>query len=413
MREPATSSTAGLALWLLFATTLAAWAVEGGGRKPSPAEALPACFGELREVPLDLVWASDVRWLDEREVAIAAHTVGVARLRLDRPKEPQSPEVADGGRRSAAGSPWSLAVSEKFLAVGSTMFALGWKKREAAGLQGEDYFEFIWDLDVHDNNLVVLGIRKTEDGKSYEEEGAFIWHALLGNSSLQELRPLAFSTDGDQARQIGSCAPLGVGAARFLDDGSFVVVPTTEPGVYLFRPDGRLARTWPSEEFGLDGGCKLTEEQDHRIGVDLEFRMHWINHRAVVDDILPLGEDRFGLLVRRHEEGTTRWRMVIADKHGQVGACKIALAVDNRWVHLHADRHGGRVVLLQLARFNPGLEPQQPMRPAIPPRLYIAPLTADALASPSETPPPKHAGESRVPDSNPQEAPPLQHPQRP
>ncbi len=370
--------------WLLFLLSFAVAFSAGAAEAPSQETtkvSLPSCFGELTEVPLpeSLDWANDVRWLGEQEVAISAYKAGVVRLRLDHPGEPPGTEVAQGEKRTATGSPWSLGSSEKFLVVGSWMFAVGWKARGASDLESEDYFEFIWDLDVRGDRLLVLGMRKTEDGTGYEEEGAFVWLGSLGEPNLKSMRPLAFSTHGGRGRAMGGCGLVGTGAARFLDDGSFVVAPVAAPGVLLFRADGRLARTWQSEEFGFDSGCEVNEEYSRRLGIDLALRMEWINQRSVVDDILPLGGDRFGLLVRRHEAGMTRWQMEIADSHGRIGACKVPIAVNNRWAHLRADSRGERAVLLRFAR----TEQRYPPQPAIPPRLIVAPIKGTAYAKPN------------------------------
>jgi len=376
------------ALSLPFATALPSPAAEGTSKAVSTESSekitdptLPSCFGELTEHPLPegLGWARDIRWLGKQEVAISALRRGVVRLRLDRSGKSPFTEMTDGGRRSASGSPWSLATSERYMVVGASMFAVGWKTREATDLEKEDYFEFTWDLDLHKDRLLVLGVRKNAEGTGYEEEGAYVWLGALGESNLDTMRPLVFSAGGGHGHVMGGCETLFIGAARFLEDGSFVVVPITEPGVFHFRANGRLARTWKSEEFGLDGGCGLSKEHIRRIGIDLDLRMDWINRRRIVDDILPLGGDRFGLLVRRHRKGITHWQMEIVSAQGRLGACEIPLAVPNRWVHLRADRRGERVALLQIVRF----DSLQSKGPIIPPHLLVAPLTGALADGPS------------------------------
>ncbi len=367
---------------LLFAVGLSTAATEAPG-KATTEGSLPSCFGELTEVPLpeNLEWARDVRWLGEQEVAIGAPRWGVLRLHLDRPGAPLITEIADGGWRSASSSPWSVGSSQKYLVVGAPMFAVGWKAIGVSGLTGDDYFEFISDLDVRGDRLLVLGMRKSEDGGHWAEEGAFVWLGSMAGTSLAGTSPLAFSADGSRARPMDGCGPLSIGAVRFLENGSFVVVPVAEPGVLLFRPNGRLARTWQGKDFGLNEGCELTEEHFYRLGIDLDLRMEWINRRTIVDDILPLVGDRFGLLVRRHTNGITQWRMEIADTSGSVGACEVPLTVANRWVHLRADRRGERVVLLQIARVNQ----LQPPRLAAAARLFVTPITGASTTGTNST----------------------------
>ncbi|HEX9733597.1 MAG TPA: hypothetical protein VGG06_16615 [Thermoanaerobaculia bacterium] len=62
----------------------------------------------------------------------------------------------------------------------------------------------------------------------------------------------------------------------------------SEPGVFLYRADGTLERSWQSEELGLDGGCGLSEEQVHQFSVEVEPRGAWINARRIAEDALAL-----------------------------------------------------------------------------------------------------------------------------
>jgi hypothetical protein len=342
----------------------------------------PSCFGPLTSVPLpeNLVWPSDIRWTADQEVLISGIRTGILRLRIDLPSTPPTTEYPVGPPRTAASAPWSLAVSNSHLAIAPTHTTVGWKARKPGAGLTEDYFESIQDLDVRGDRLVLLGLRKTPDGKGYDEGGGYLWLGPLDRPNLAGLRPLAFSSDGTPARRMDACGPVGVGAVRFLADGSLVAVPLAEPGVLLFNAEGRLVRTWANSEFGLDEGCDVTEEMLYRLSLEVDLRMQWINQRRTIEDILPLGGDRFGLLVREHEKGATRWRLEVADSQGRRSSHPLALEDAGVWEYLRADVRAGRLALLQATR-----RQWNQKTPARPPRLFLAGLQG-ACAAAEEAP---------------------------
>lgn len=335
-----------------------------------PAKSAPEpCFGPLTSVPLpeSLAWARDIRFLGDQEVLISAYGAGLVRLRLDRPGEAPKIEIPQGPPHTAAGSAGSIGASEQYLAIGGSHFAVGWQARKAGGSWIEDYFEFTQDIDVQGERIALLGLRRGDDRRAYDQDGAYLWLGSLAAPNLESLRPLAFSSDRGSARRMDACGPVGVGAVRFLEDSSIVAIPLAEPGVALFRPDGRLTRTWSNEEFGLDEGCDVTEEMLHRLSMDPQQQRKWINDRRVVEDILPLSGSAFAILVRHHGAGTTRWRMEFANAEGRLGTCELPLTVESPWVELRADYRGGRVVLLQGFRRH-GWNVKVPQ---MPPRLLV------------------------------------------
>jgi hypothetical protein len=348
-----------------------------GAASPVPAKTeLPSCFGPLTSVPLpeNLGWARDIRFIGDQEVLVSAYGAGLVRLRLDRPGDVPRVEFPPGAPHTAAGSGWSFGLSEDFLAIAATHFAVGWKPRTPAGTWVEDYFESTADIDVQGNRVVLLGLRKTDDGRRYDQEGAYLWLGNLTEPNLDRLRPLAFSSDGSRASGMDACGPVGVGAVRFLADGSFVAIPLAEPGVALFGPDGRLATTWKNEEFGLDGTCHMTEEMLHRVSMSPKEQMRWINERRVVDEILPLPNGHFAVLVRSHEAGTTQWQFVFASSEGSLGKCDLPFTIDSPWVELNADIRGSRVVFVQSTRRHDlGVK-----APQVTPRLLMGDLTLPA-----------------------------------
>jgi hypothetical protein len=339
---------------LIVAVSLIA-AVLGARRLPAAeAASLPPCFGQLSEHPLPeiLEWARDVRWAADDRVYVSSVATGIFLLTPDGPPPPAAEpelELAAGPRGSGAfWGPNEMAVSESHLAAAAIAFAVGWKRRGKGEMEAQEYFESAFDLDLRGEILLVLGLRKDDTGKEYEANGAYAWLGLLGSTGLENLRPLAFSSDGGRARAMDGCHPMSVGAVRFLEDGSFVVVPVSEPGVFLYRADGTLERSWQSEELGLDGGCGLSEEQVYQFSVEVEPRGAWINARRIAEDALALGGRRFGLIIRERVDGTTRWTMRIVAPEGPKELCDVGLTHSSPWVRLRADRRRDRVALLRV-----------------------------------------------------------------
>jgi len=100
---------------------------------------------------------------------------------------------------------------------------------------------------------VILGGRKDAKGR-YSHDGAIAWLGGLSEGAAG-LKPIYFSVAGRGAQPMAECAVLELGAVRFLSDGSFLVVPGVEPGIYWYDAAGDLVRTWESEALGLGGLC--------------------------------------------------------------------------------------------------------------------------------------------------------------
>jgi len=351
-------------------------AVLGVRRLPAAeAASLPPCFGQLSEHPLPevLEWAREVRWVGERSLYLSTARAGVFKVERDEPEKEPELEIPSAERGSASWSPTSLAVSDDRLVVGSKMFALGWARLGSETFEAQEYFEFVVDLDVRGDEILILGMRKNEEGSAYASNGAYVWLASPGEEGLENLRPLAFSSYGSTSPALGGCAGYLIGAARFLDDGSFVVAPVSEPGVFLYRADGTLERSWQSEELGFDGGCDLSPEQI-RLGIFPEPQQAWINARRVVDDVLVLDRRRFGLIVREYRDGLTRWVMRTVAPEGPSYVCDAGIEAPSPWVHLRVDRNGEHIALLQVMKAH---EVAKKLKPLMPPRLLLGRLGED------------------------------------
>jgi hypothetical protein len=136
---------------------------------------------------------------------------------------------------------------------------------------------------------------------------------------------------------------MDVSAARFLHDGSVILVPGVEPGVFRYSSKGRLVKSWQAEQVGFDAGCDLTEQEMYRYSKDEPARWSWVNRRRTVDDVLPLS-DGAGLLVRSVKDGTTHWELKVLRENG-IRACKVPLEESSDF-YLHGDAEGNRIVFL-------------------------------------------------------------------
>jgi hypothetical protein len=79
------------------------------------------------------------------------------------------------------------------------------------------------------------------------------WVGPASEHPAQDLKPLPlYDAGGAKSPGLVNCIELLLGAARFLRDGSVLVVPGFQPGAHLFSADGRLLRSWDTTALGLD-----------------------------------------------------------------------------------------------------------------------------------------------------------------
>ena len=217
-----------------------------------------ACLELLGEMALpdDLQTASDVRWSGEKQVLITAYATGVYRIELGGTTKAPELRIPAGARRETMWLPIHLGESTDFIAMGGPLYWVGWASPDKRSLTGQQAFEFVVDLDVAADRLLVLGTRRDDAGQ-VGSDGAVAWIGSL-KKSLEDLRPVFYSSDGPGVESMDACGPMETGAVRWLPDGSFVIVPGVEPGVYLYDGTGRLVHTWQSNEIGFDTECGLT-----------------------------------------------------------------------------------------------------------------------------------------------------------
>jgi hypothetical protein len=302
---------------------------------------------------------SDVRWLDSSHLLVTDALQGAYRVSLADGVELGKMEVRKGNGRGEFFLPVYIAASEQFLAVASPVHVIGWRRWSEPELH-QSAFSAVLDIDLQQDRLLILGAQIDDSGMA--PDGAIAYTGSIAGDSLS-LRPLHYSATGPGARAVNACGLMDISAARFMRDGSAILVPGAEPGVFQYNPKGRLVKSWQSEQIGFDAGCDLTEEEMYRYSMDQVARWNWVNRRRIVDDVLPLS-DGAGLLVRSVKDGTAHWELKVLRENG-IRTCKIPMEGSSDF-YLHGDADGHRIVFLLFPK-----PKQNGQEPAARPKLIV------------------------------------------
>lgn len=335
MRFGRTASALVACIGLAGSVGMAAYAEE------APARPL---LTEVREIQLPPVvrWAQDLRWQSDGTVLISAVKDGIYGLALDGGVAKVASQQLEGARQGGFWFSSRLGLSEKWLVVAAPIGSIGWRSRQAGSLQ-ETSFAAVVDLDVFGDRVAVLGAQRGDD-QSWMPGGSMAW---LGSLPSPPARWTALyssiSPAGPEA--MDACAILETGAVRFLADGSLLLLPGVEPGVFLYGSDGRLRRTWQSDALGIFSGCDVDERYKYVISADLDARRRWLNQRAIVDEVVPVGSGA-GLLVRRFFKGRTQWDLVLLAPDGSVARHHLPVSSPSPWARIKAATRGGEVLFL-------------------------------------------------------------------
>ncbi len=288
--------------------------------------------------------AVDVRWAGESSLYLSLLREGAAEASLDL-THPRIVKMIPGMREPGGAFSYFLGASSDYL-VTSGPFWITWRMI-AAPSRSEDAFDSIQDLDVSKDQLLIVAARRDEKGR-FAPEGAIAWIGSL-RRGLAGLKPVAFDATGPGGRNLGACSTFHMGGARFMKDGSFLVVPGVQPGIHLYSPDGKLLRTWDSATVGLDSDCgSLSEEQVSRYSTDWLGRAAWLNQRRILDDILPLQQGP-GLVIRSVSQGQVHWNLKVLTKAGGVATYNIPLKSQNELATLKGDVRGDKIVFVMSA----------------------------------------------------------------
>ena len=194
-----------------------------------------------------------------------------------------------------------LGRSQSFVATADLAFGLRWRGNGSSDAIVSQPIEYVADLDVHGDRLLLAGLRRDDAGK-LGADGAFVWLASLPDGALRPILP--FTSRG----AIENCAGFHVATVRFMSDGSFVIVPGAEPGIYLYDAQGRLQRSFDSERLNLLSQCQMSRDEHTLATSQPEARQRWINRHRIVDEVVEQMGEAFPDLMDRlvlHPAGMT------------------------------------------------------------------------------------------------------------
>jgi hypothetical protein len=206
----------------------------------------------------------------------------------------------------------------------------------------------VQDLDLSGNRLLLLGNPQW----SASPAPSVAWLGPISEHPVQDLKGLPlYDAGGSKSPGLVNCSELHLGAARFLPDGSFLVVPGFQPGAHLFSAAGRLVRTWDTTALGLDAlDCAHLNAQDHlSFGRSPQARFRYLNEHRVLEGILPLKEGP-ALIIRSVKDGKVAWELKVLQSGARVLTYEVPVAGELPYDRLRGDVRGNRIVLLRAAQ---------------------------------------------------------------
>ena len=297
----------------------------------------------VMEYPMPMNAAADVRWVDDSTILVSdlARGVGEVTLPASGPATvswlPEWPPPTGPGTQVK-----HLALSGDRIAGADMPFLLRWHARQGKE-SGQMVMEYIADIDLFGDRLLVTGLRRDAAGKM-GMDGAMAW---IGSLSAGEdgLKPVLPFRDQDA---IMRCAGFGLGVVRFLSDGSFVIVPGAEPDIFLYGRDGHLQHIWRAEALGVDDPCgSISKEQQKMLWTNPVGRQEWVNRHPMIDEVIDT-PDGPAVIIRTRATRTT-WEMVVLN--GDAGArFTLPFSSGSPWAHVSADTRRGRTVFLMVDR---------------------------------------------------------------
>jgi hypothetical protein len=294
----------------------------------------------------------DIRWAGEGRVLIAAGRKGIWNVPLSPTGRP-AVELAGGGsrgstflrqRREGFFFAALIARSNTVMLAASPFESLAWTTDRADWLK-QFPFASIVDVDVWRDRVAILGSQRDSEGR-WAPEGAIVWTGSF-DRDLADLSPLKYGAGGPGSPDMGKCYFMDLGVLRFGSDGSLLVVPGVEPGVEVYDRSGRVLRRWETSGLGFVDHCFLSTEQVNLLVSNPRARWQWKNRQTIVDDALFL-RGQPALFLRRHEDGKTRWEVLLLPEGKKPKRFPVPIISDSPYAHLRVDAQGDQVVALLL-----------------------------------------------------------------
>jgi len=255
-----------------------------------------------RVLPIDL--PTDIRWDGESHVVVTDRRKGPARVSIADVDAPPT-WLTEWPAATEPGSHYvHFAMSPVFAAAADLAFGLRWREQRPNAPVAREIFEYIADIDVRNDQLLITGLRRNLGGiLGADDSTAWIGTLRGGEATFRPLLPFR------RMRDVENCAGFGLAAVRFLPDGGFAIAPGAEPGVYVYDANQRLQRTWDTQTLGVEVDCHFSREQSAVLSTDADARQAWLNRRRIIDDLIAIGDVPY-LVVRAHDGTTTRWELI-------------------------------------------------------------------------------------------------------
>ena len=298
----------------------------------------------------ELRWAFDLRWKGDGSLLLAAGTRGV--VEIDRKGVVQATPISGGSGRRQLWMATRVGVSDQLLVAAAPAMSAAFLRSGRQGTVELRDYAAVLDVDVREDTALILGARRDSTGR-WSPDGAMAWVDDGRGTS----RPVHFSEAGPRSDIVSWAGSLDLGAVRFMDDGSFVVVPGVEGGVFRYSPEGRLLQTWQSLSLGIAGGCSLDPEQRREVAASMEPRWRYWNQHLIVDDVVSW-RGAPALLVRRPMRDRTEWELRVLGEGASARTVRLPVSSTSNRTRARMDLHGPQVAVLLHESGHLGVTPE-------------------------------------------------------
>jgi hypothetical protein len=255
-----------------------------------------------------------------------------------------------------------LAASPQYLLAAAHGFTMSWRPAGRQDIRRVFFYQqpvnIVEDVDLRGDRILLLG--EGTSGSIRESRGGIAFLGTITPTGLKDYKPFLFDVKGAMVPSLDHCSGVGVGAVRFLSDGSYVVIPGFQPGAYLYDAGGKLVREWTAAETSLTTDCSsMTEAESDRLLSSIANGTAWLNDRRVLDDILPLPEGP-GLLVRfQGPDRRIHWELRVLRAAGGIVTYPVPLVGERPLDRLHGDVRGSKAVLLKSSLYYIAMTPRE------------------------------------------------------
>jgi hypothetical protein len=299
--------------------------------------------------------AQDIRWASDTQLFVAEGQNGVTVRESSAPAAVARIAVRPA-RKGTGFFASRLAASSSALVMASPLNAAWWRPRtKDSAIRPPIAIGMIMDVDLRGDTLLLLG------GDTNDQGGAPNGIASIGSltRNFEDRKVLMAGPGGPAGKELVRCHLFEPGSARFLSDGSALVVPGLQPGAFLYDRNGKLLRTWQLDDLDVFDRCRISDEQMIEMAADFARRTEWINRFTTVEDILPLDEGP-ALLLRTYRNGATTWDMALLRADGSVVREPLPIRSPSPRAHIRGDVRARRVALLVFDYELPGKAPLPP-----------------------------------------------------